>query len=717
VSLRLFAVRDYDAMRVDLIRPEHGAWPPPEREILIERAALPLLHAAIGDTLQIELPGDRQRELRIAGLAHDMVQVPAQFDGTPYGYIAFETLEWFGEPHGFNELHIVAAPPAEAAGATEAADLKAHTQAVVNAVKDRAERSGMTIPIALSAEPGMLPLDDILQAVLLLMGALGVLSLFLSVFLIINTVSALLAQQRRQIGVMKAIGARTGQIMGMYLAMVLLYGTLALCIAIPLSLVGARALSRFMAGLFNFDLPQDIRTPPEAVLIQVAVGILVPVLASLWPFLANLRITAAEAMRVGYQLGRGRFGKGLIDRLLAGANLWFARRVVLRPVLLSLRNTFRSKGRLSLTLITLTLGGAIFIGVFSVQASLDRTLDDLLRWWGFDAIIFLTRPYRTEQITQAALEVPGVTAADVWFQLPARRVYDGTDVAGSTAEAQNLIYLFVPRPESALVPAPKIAEGRWLLPEDENAVVLSTIALKENPDIQLGDEIMLKIMGRERPYRVVGVCLGILAPMGYAPYSYVSRVTGQVGLAGAALVQMARHDEDFVPETTTAVEAHFERVGLRVSDVQTVIGERTEAQATFSIIIVLLMVMAVLLAIVGGLGLMGTMSINVLERTREIGVLRAIGASSLGVAKVFILEGIVIGVISWALGAGVALPIGKLLSDAVGVPLMGTPLSFTYSTLGVWVWLGIVVLLSALASFVPARNASRLTVREVLAYE
>jgi putative ABC transport system permease protein len=77
----------------------------------------------------------------------------------------------------------------------------------------------------------------------------------------------------------------------------------------------------------------------------------------------------------------------------------------------------------------------------------------------------------------------------------------------------------------------------------------------------------------------------------------------------------------------------------------------------------------------------------------------------------------VIGVISWALGAGLALPMSKLLSDAVGIPLMGTPLSFTYSTLGVWVWLGIVVILSALASFVPARNASRLTVREVLAYE
>jgi putative ABC transport system permease protein len=370
VSLRLFAVDDYEHMRVDKIWAERGAWPPPERELLIERTAIELLNAQVGDVLVIELPGDRKRELPVAGLVHDMVQVPAQFDGTPYGYTAIETLEWFGEPHGFNELHIVAVPPAAAD-----ADLKAHAQQVVNEVKTKAEKNGLTIPLSLTVEPGMLPLDDILQAVLLLMGTLGLLSLFLSVFLIVSTVSALLAQQRRQIGAMKAIGARSLQIVGMYLVMVTLYGLLALLLAVPLSSVGSRELSRFMAAMFNFDLT-SLEVPWQAIVIQVIVGLLVPVLASLYPFLSNGRVTAAQAMRTGYQLGKGRFGSGLIDRLLAGTNLWFARRVLMRPLLLSLRNTFRDKGRLALTLMTLAMAGAIFIGVFSVRASLYRTIDD-----------------------------------------------------------------------------------------------------------------------------------------------------------------------------------------------------------------------------------------------------------------------------------------------------------------------------------------------------
>jgi putative ABC transport system permease protein len=114
---------------------------------------------------------------------------------------------------------------------------------------------------------------------------------------------------------------------------------------------------------------------------------------------------------------------------------------------------------------------------------------------------------------------------------------------------------------------------------------------------------------------------------------------------------------------------------------------------------------------------MGTMSINVLERRREIGVLRAIGAPNRGVAQVFILEGIFIGLLSWLFGSILSFPLGKMLSETVGTALMGAPLRFTFSMMGVWVWLIVVIGLSALASFLPARNASRLTVREVLAYE
>jgi putative ABC transport system permease protein len=114
---------------------------------------------------------------------------------------------------------------------------------------------------------------------------------------------------------------------------------------------------------------------------------------------------------------------------------------------------------------------------------------------------------------------------------------------------------------------------------------------------------------------------------------------------------------------------------------------------------------------------MGTMSINVIERTREIGVMRAIGAADGQVLRIVLVEGVLIGVLSWLTAALLAVPVSKLLSDAVGYAFFQAPLTFAFSLVGALIWLGLVTLIAALASLLPARNATRLTVREVLAYE
>jgi putative ABC transport system permease protein len=126
--------------------------------------------------------------------------------------------------------------------------------------------------------------------------------------------------------------------------------------------------------------------------------------------------------------------------------------------------------------------------------------------------------------------------------------------------------------------------------------------------------------------------------------------------------------------------------------------------------------MAALVATVGGLGLMGTMSINVLERTREIGVMRAIGASDGAVRGVVMAEGVFIGLLSWIIGTVMAVPLGKWFSDGLGIGFMGSPFPYEFSVQGaLWCLLGVVVIAAA-ASAWPAWHASRLTVREVLAY-
>ncbi len=698
-DLQIFAIPDYDNIRINKVWSESGAWPPPYREMLIERAALGLTNAAVGDTVLLKMPNGLRREVRIAGLAHDLSQLPAFLDGTIYAYVTFETLEWLGEPRDYNEMYIVVEGDKYN---------KEHVQVVANEVRNKIEKSGRSVLMTIVLEPGKHPLSDAMQTIVLLLGVLGFFSLLLSGFLVINTISALLAQQVRQIGIMKAIGARSYQIMGLYLVMVLIFGVLSLLIAVPLGALGAQLFTRFMAGLFNFDLA-DFYVPGFVIILEVAVGLMIPSLAALYPIITGTRVTVREAMS-DYGLGVQRaLHKMHHSRRIANLSGYLTALPGLsRPLLLSLRNTFRRKGRLVLTLTTLTLAGAIFIGVFSVRDSLLTTLDDLMDTWQYDVQVTLSRPHRIEQIEDVALSVPGVvTAKGAGFTVTRRVRADKTE--------SDSMFLMAPPVDADLV-RPVIVAGRWLHADDENAIVVSTNFLSTEPDLNVGDSVVLKIDGRDTTWHIVGVSQ-FLAPISYVDYADYARAARNAGRASSVWVVTERSDLAFQSQVAQQLEQQFERASLRINSVAKIAEERAEAEATFEILVILLLLMAVLLAFVGGLGLMGTMSINVLERTREIGVMRAIGASNGSIQQIVLVEGVLIGSISWLLGAMLAIPLSKLLSDAVGMAFWQSPLSYSFSVGGALIWFVTVVLLSAVASFLPAWNASRLTVRDVLAYE
>ena len=141
------------------------------------------------------------------------------------------------------------------------------------------------------------------------------------------------------------------------------------------------------------------------------------------------------------------------------------------------------------------------------------------------------------------------------------------------------------------------------------------------------------------------------------------------------------------------------------------------ASESLDILVIFLLIMAILTAIVGAMGLTGTMGMNVLERTREIGIMRAIGADDSAVMRTVIAEGFVIGFISFVLAIILSIPFTYVLSDIVSTAVFETPIKVVFTFLGYAIWFGLVLLLSVVGSILPARNAARLTIREVLAYE
>ena len=700
-NVQLFAIPDYADIRLDRVQPVSGAWPPPKQAMLVERSALGLLKTAVGDRVVIKTPGGKRKTLALAGTVFDAYALPYTLDGTAWGFVTYDTLAWLGEPREYNELHLTVAAHR---------DDRDHVLDVIEKVRDKLERDGRAILIMTIPKPGKHPLDGTIQAMLLLLGAMGVLALGLSGFLVTNTIAGLVAQEVRQIGVMKAIGARRGQIAGMYAGMVVAYGLLALGVAVPLGMLGTVWFTGLMAGFLNLDVESAL-VPAPVLLLQAAVGILVPLVAAAVPIWAGTRISVREAIGT-YGLGKGRFGTARVDRLVERI------RGLSRPLLLSLRNTFRRKSRLGLTLATLTLAGGMFVAVLSVHASVTRTMDSLLSLWQYDVAVQFQRPYRIAQMREAALAVPGVVDAEGWSYTTARH----TSASGAARGGNQMLAFSVPLivfapPADTKLLNPPLIRGRWLVTADENAIVVTPKVLSDQPGLDVGGDVRLKIEGRDTVWRVVGVVSGVgPAPFVYANYDYFSRVVRDTGRAQFLALVTARHDAAFQQAVAERLEAHLERRGLKVALIAKIAEERAEVEGIFDGIVVLLLVMVLILAVVGGLGLAGTMGLNVIERTREIGVMRAIGATDGALVRIFVVEGVIIGLLSWALGTLVSVPIGYGIGQAVGMALLGNPLRFAFSFGGALLWLGIVAGIAALASYLPARHATRMSVREVLAY-
>jgi putative ABC transport system permease protein len=240
------------------------------------------------------------------------------------------------------------------------------------------------------------------------------------------------------------------------------------------------------------------------------------------------------------------------------------------------------------------------------------------------------------------------------------------------------------------------------------------------PELKVGDRVTLNLDERLSEWTIVGIYRmagNVTPPVVYANGEYLQRELKQVNEVVSLRVVTNQHDGVSQRRVATLSEELLRKAGIEVSTTLTG-AEITAANVqSTDILVYFLLVMALLIAIVGGLGLASTMTLNVMERTREVGVMRAIGASSGSILQMVIVEGLFIGLLSWLLGALLAVPIGKGLAYVVGISFLQSPLQFVFSPDGFLLWLALVVVISTLASVLPARTASRLTIREVLAYE
>ncbi|HJS20257.1 MAG TPA: FtsX-like permease family protein [Anaerolineales bacterium] len=695
ISIQFTGIEDPADLTLNQLKPKFGEAAIPsfiDKQLLMDASAESLGYK-IGDTLIIELENGRHRELELAGYVHDVAGFPYNLAQTINAYVTPSTLEWLG---GSRQYSMVAVSVSE--NQTDAE----HVTTVAQAVADRMERAGAEIYFVNVDQPGHHFAWSISQGIFFVLSVLGYMTVILSAFLIINTITSIMTQQTRQIGIMKAVGGGNAQVFVMYVVLVLSFGLVALLIAIPLSNAAAQSIGGGMATYLNFN-PLPFKSYPSAMIQQAIVALVIPLLAALWPVYNSVRITVREAIS-DYGIGGGSKPK---DASVSRRNLFIP-----RPMRLSLRNAFRRKLRLSLTLFSLVLGGAIFIGVYNLWASFDKTIEDIQGYFLADVNVSFGRYYRYDEVASLAEGIPEVSSVEGWTEYPGTLVSD--------QEAAGTQILFVAPPSTSTLIDPVITAGRWLTTGDENAIVIGNHLLNMFPDLKIGDWLTIEIDGKETKWHIVGfytITGNVSPPLLYVNYEYLSRVVGAPGQVYSLRVLTAEHDAATQKRVNDQLIALFEDRGIQVGNTQLGADFITSQQASTDILVYFMLVMATLIAVVGGLGLMGTMSINVLERTREIGVMRAIGASNGDIQGIVIVEGMVIGLISWAISILLSIPITAILCAGVGMAVLTSPMPAVYGTTGIIAWLILTLFLATVASALPARRASRLTVRDTLAYE
>ncbi|MDR7271663.1 putative ABC transport system permease protein [Pelomonas saccharophila] len=674
MALDDFQRADIGRLQLDTSPLEDGLW--------IERSSLDFSGASVGEPVSLKLAGGQTQSVDLRGLVRDVSQAPGWMENLVYLYGSEAALTRLGAPPGFNELQV---------RVRDEHPTRAEVRRSVDALKDKLSAAGYTVRNVDVPEPGQHIHAAQMDSLLMTQGAFGLLALLACGFLVVNLVSAMLAGQTREIAVMKVLGGSPRQIGAMVLAQAGALGLLASAIALPAALWLGRLYGGLKAELLNFPL-DGIATPVWAVALQLAVGLALPLAAAALPVRAALSRPVGEALR---DIGITREGQAL--SLQRGA---FAARLVpllggwARPLLLSVGNAFRRRQRMLLTVLALAIGGAVYLGAANLRSAVRGSVDDLFVAQRYQVQIRVGAPTPAAKLEALAADVPGVAAAEAWRGL---RTQLGSEPLTLLGVSGRLL-------------SPRLIEGRWFGVDGE--LVVSRLLQRQQPALTVGSKHRIA----DHDWTIVG-----LVDAGPQAMAYTSRATLDV-LAGNDLATslVLRLDRPGSPiallDAVQQLREAFSEAGIAIAASQSQAENRRVVEDHLLMVVDFLGAMGIVMIAVGAMGLASTMGLAVLERRREIGVLRAIGARNGAILALIQVEGLTLVALAWLASLPLALPLSALLEAAFGRIMFSVPWRLVPSVATALGWLGLMALISLIACALPARRALRIPAAQALAY-
>jgi putative ABC transport system permease protein len=712
IPLQVFVAAPDDPMRMvkfDLNRA--GAWPPAPGEILLgDDDSLAQLGAAVGDTVSLTPPGvDTPVRLRIAGTVYDPSLAPSPQEQRGHAYLSTASLAGAGQPSTMDQLKIQVAEPGQSQPSRDRAAITAVAGDLGTWLQST---QGVTVREIQVPTPYAHPHQWQADVLLLSLLAGAAAALVLAAILVATMLNNLFTQQIPQIGILKAIGARSGRVTRHYLTMTLLVAVAATALALYPAILIGRGRVESLLGLLGIQAA-SLTASGWAYAATIAVGLTLPLLAALPPLVKTGRTT----VRAAIDHHGGAVVPSAASRALA--RLGRLRRLD-RGLLMAARNTVRRPARFWLSTGLLACAGIVFVTGMSLRSGTQAVEDAKKQQRYWDVEVQLAAPARPDTVTGAARSVAGVARIEAWTrlpvgvagpgQLPFTRTYPDQ---GHGSIAVNTVPADTPRRP------PPLLEGRWLNPGETGAVVLNQIVRDRSvPDLGPGDTVWVFIDGTPTTWQLAGIVEeGDTTGGGvYTTPEGLAAATGQPAQVNRLRLVTDRHDEPTRDSIATTVDSTLAAAGIDVENASSV--SRTDAASAGHMgpVLLVLLGIALPLGIVGGIGLASTMSANILDRTREFGIMHAVGAPPKAVRRIVTTEGVLLALTSCVVAILPTLALTAILGDGLGNLFGNAPLPYRISLLAVGLWTALAVLGAVLATEAAATRASRITVREALTY-
>jgi putative ABC transport system permease protein len=509
-----------------------------------------------------------------------------------------------------------------------------------------------------------------------------------------------MANQVRQIGILKAIGGSQFKIFQIYTTMLLLMGLTSGIIAVPLSVLSGNAFSYFVAGKLNFNI-LTTSLPISIYIYLISASLFLPLILSISILYKGTKISVKKALS-DYGITQNIYSREYkLLKKLTGSNTF----------ILAIRNSLRNSKRLTVTILSMAFGVAIFSTGFNVRQSLWNLLSGLKNEMRYDVQVVLNAPISKEDALKNFKYLNNVSKAETWVggrgELQSKVV--------STEKGAGIIAL----PRNSELLKLRIRDGRWLLPTNDFEVVLNQQASETYKNPKIGSFIKMTVGNKSVNAKVVGITEQFERPKIYVDIKQYDSIFNPDHLVNSIIFVAKDNEYKKVIVLKKDIEKAIAGSDLKVLYVMSQAERVKIIYDHLNIILTTVVFLSLLVLIVSAVGMASATGINIWERTREIGVMRAIGATPKKIYSLFVMEGMIISVMSIVIGLILAYPLSQLAAIFFGQLMLGKEaiLEYAFSPLGFGITLVVTIVFGWLASRIPARSAVEIPTHKALSYE